>query len=267
MAEASEDQALNRRLAAAERIAREAGRLALDYFARRDRLDVTAKGAQDRVSEADREVEALIRARITSEFPDDAILGEELGASPGASGHLWVIDPIDGTTPFLHGLADWCVSVAVARDGVPLIGVIEAPCRRETWRAGKGLGATVDGVPLAVDPTADLGSGMFAFGGSLRAGADATGALVTRLMHAGGVPYHNGSGALMLASVAAGRLVGYFDQDIRSWDCFAAMVMAEEAGAMVAFGGPDRLERGGPLLAGTPAAFAAARALIGWPPH
>ena len=250
------------RLDAATRIAREAGKKALGYFLARNQLEISHKGAQDRVSEADRAVETLIRDAILAEFPEDALLGEEHGSTQGRSPFSWVIDPIDGTTPFLAGLADWCVSIAVAVDSEPVIGAIEAPCHRETWVAARGRGATVNGMPLRINPEADLTSGMFAFGGSLRCDPAETGGFVTRLMQSGSIAFHNGSGALMTAYVAGGRLVGYYDAHIKSWDCFAGLVMVSEAGGVFTFGGADRLQNGGPMLAGAPGAFKAARDLL-----
>lgn len=253
---------ISRRLAAAERIALSAGERAMTYFAKRADLVVDHKAAQDRVSEADREVEALIRAAVVSEFPDDAFLGEEHGSVEGRSPFLWVVDPIDGTTPFLSGLADWCVSIAVAVDGEPVVGVIHAPRLGETFVAAKGRGASVNGRPLGVDPARGLKDGLFAFGGSQRCDAVATGAFVRDLMRAGGIAFHNGSGALMLAYVADGRLVGYYDEKIMPWDCFAGLVMVSESGGLVRYSGADRLTLGGSLLAGTPSAFAAAGPLL-----
>jgi myo-inositol-1(or 4)-monophosphatase len=254
---------IDARLDAATRIAKEAGKKALSYFQARDQLEISHKGAQDRVSEADRAVETLIRDAILAEFPEDALLGEEHGSASGRSPFLWVIDPIDGTTPFLAGLADWCVSIAVAVNGEPVIGVIEAPRHGETWVAARGRGATVNGAPLRIDPKADLTSGMFAFGGSLRCDPAETGGLVTRLMRSGAIAFHNGSGALMTAYVAGGRLVGYYDALIKPWDCFAGLVLVGEAGGVFTFGGADRMQNGGPLLACAPGAFEAAQRLVG----
>ncbi len=253
---------ISARLDAATRIAREAGERALQFFLAREQLEVSHKAAQDRVSEADRTVETLIRQSVLAEFPEDALLGEEHGSAGGRSPFLWVIDPIDGTTPFLSGLADWCVSVAVAVAGEPVIGVIEAPRHRETWVAARGRGATVNGTALRINQEADLTSGMFAFGGSLRCDPVLTGNLVTRLMQAGCIAFHNGSGALMTAYVAGGRLVGYYDAHIKPWDCFAGLVMVSEAGGMVSFGGEDRLQNGGPLLVGARHAFSKAQELL-----
>jgi myo-inositol-1(or 4)-monophosphatase len=249
---------IDRRLAAAEAIARAAGAVALDYFHGRASLEISHKAAQDRVSEADRAVETLIRDAVAAAFPDDAFMGEEHGRAAGASGFLWVVDPIDGTTPFLSGLADWCVSVAVAVGGEPVIGVIEAPRLGETWVAARGRGATVNGATIRASATTGFDTGLFGIGGSMKVGPERVGGLVTRLMRAGGMCYHNGSGALMCAYVAAGRLTGYFDRQINAWDCFAGMVLVEEAGGRARFGGADRLERGGSLLVAAAGLFDAA---------
>jgi myo-inositol-1(or 4)-monophosphatase len=262
MAASLNETDISARLTAAERIARQAGARALEFFLARDQLHISHKAAQDRVSEADRTVETLIRQSILAEFPEDALMGEEYGNTSGRSPYLWVIDPIDGTTPFLAGLADWCVSIAVAVEAEPVIGVIEAPRHRETWVAARGRGATVNGAALKIDPDADLTSGMFAFGGSLKCDARETGGFVTRLMQSGSVAFHNGSGALMTAYVAGGRLVGYYDAHINAWDCFAGLVMVAEAGGVVSFGDATRLQHGGALLTGAPRAFAAAQDLL-----
>jgi myo-inositol-1(or 4)-monophosphatase len=254
---------IDARLDAARRIAKQAGAKALDYFQARNQLENSHKAAQDRVSEADRALETLISEAILAELPEDALLGEEHGAAEGRSPFLWVIDPIDGTTPFLAGLADWCVSIAVAVEGEPVIGVIEAPRHCETWVAARKRGASVNGAPLRIDPEAGLTSGMFAFGGSLRCDPAETGGFVTGLMQSGCIAFHNGSGALMTAYVASGRLVGYYDAHIMPWDCFAGLVMVSEAGGVFTFGGADRLQKGGPLLVGAPGAFRAAQRLLG----
>ena len=103
---------LDARFLAAQDVARDGGRLALRHFRNRDALTVEMKGAQDMVSKADREVEALIHGRLSMHFPGDGFLGEEGGASDGTSGGLWVVDPIDGTAGFVVGIPVWCVSIA-----------------------------------------------------------------------------------------------------------------------------------------------------------
>ncbi|HXV29709.1 MAG TPA: inositol monophosphatase, partial [Sinorhizobium sp.] len=132
---------LETRLALAETVAREAGATALDYFNRRETLVVeTKRDPQDVVSIADREVEHLIRSRIADAYPEDGVLGEEYGLAPGRSGFTWVIDPIDGTSPFVNGMPNWCVSIAVLHDDVPVVGVIAAPCHDELYAGALGLG-------------------------------------------------------------------------------------------------------------------------------
>jgi 3'-phosphoadenosine 5'-phosphosulfate (PAPS) 3'-phosphatase len=110
-----------------EEIAQTFGRLALGFFSRRGELMEAKANAQDIASRADRDVEAPIRARVAGRLPDDGFFGEELGATPGASGYTWVIAPIDGTSPFLLGLPHWCVSIAVRAGGTTVAGAIAAP--------------------------------------------------------------------------------------------------------------------------------------------
>ena len=122
-------------------MAEEAGALALDYFNRRETLVIEQKrDPQDVVSVADREVENLIRKRVAEKFPDDGFLGEEYGLQPGTSGLTWVVDPIDGTSPFVNGMPNWCVSIALLKDEEPIIGVIAAPCHQEVYAAAAGRG-------------------------------------------------------------------------------------------------------------------------------
>jgi len=135
------DSALATRYALAQSLAAEAGALALDYFRHWDRLTIESKGPQDFVSEADRNVEAMVRARLAAAFPDDAITGEEAAATPGSSGFTWVIDPIDGTTNFINGIPQWCVLLACVHQGRTVIGVVHDPVHDEMHHACAGGGA------------------------------------------------------------------------------------------------------------------------------
>jgi myo-inositol-1(or 4)-monophosphatase len=219
------------RLALAKEVAREAGALALGYFEKLATLAVEFKqGGQDVVSIADREVEVLIRARIAEAFPEDGVLGEEDGLVEGSSGVLWVVDPIDGTSPFLNGLSHWCVSIAVAVDGAAEIGVIYAPVSDEFFSAAKGMGAFLNDAPIQVAPARGIEDGLLGFGCNPRTPPEDVGRFITVLLEAGGMFYRNGSGALMLAYVACGRLVGYYEQHINSWDCLAGLCLIQEAG-------------------------------------
>src|ERR1700676_1489069 len=113
---------------------KEAGDLALDYFRRLDTLRVHRKGPQDMASEADLNTELLIRNRLKERFPEDAFLGEETGRTDFAADQgIWVVDPIDGTQPFISGLTAWCVSIAFMLRGVLEIGLITSPARGEVF--------------------------------------------------------------------------------------------------------------------------------------
>lgn len=240
------------RLAAAEAVAREAGALALRYYRGREALAVEQKGPQDIVSIADREVEHLVRARLQALFPQDAVLGEEGGLDEGHDAvGTWVVDPIDGTWCFLNGIASWCVSLAYVRDGRIETGVIYDPCSEELFAARAGGGASLDGRPIRVAPVTALDQGTVSVGYSARASADGTLAILRRLTDAGGVYHRHGSGALALAWTACGRLIGYIETHMNSWDCLAGLLLIREAGGFtndfLALGG---LHDGAPVIGG-----------------
>ncbi|MFC7703810.1 inositol monophosphatase family protein [Plastorhodobacter daqingensis] len=240
------------RLALAQRLATEAGRLALRFFHDRDELEIETKGnPQNIVSRADRAVEALIRRGIGAAFPEDAILGEEDGRSEGKSGVTWVIDPIDGTSPFLAGLPHWCVALALVEGTTTVAGVIEVPVAEEQFTARRGKGAWLDGAPMRVRPGARLDNSLTAIGASHRTDPEHAAQVIGDLMRAGGLFYRNGSGALMLASVAAGRLGGYYEPHMHPWDCLAGMLMVAEAGGRCTTL-PGPLQAGGLVMATAP---------------
>jgi myo-inositol-1(or 4)-monophosphatase len=259
------NDAVVERHAAAEEIARAAGALALDFFSRRDELVVEAKAnAQDIVSRADREVEMLIRARVAERFPDDGFLGEELGVTPGTSGHVWVIDPIDGTSPFLFGLPHWCVSIAVQAGRETVAGAIAAPTRDEVFTARRGGGAFLNGAALRLPEGLTVQNGVIGIGANHRTPARPTALVIERLLDAGGMFYRNGSGALMLAHVAAGRLAGYWEAHMNAWDCLAGLLIVAEAGGRCAPFCPDgNLLPGDAVLAMAPGAWDGMQAVLG----
>ena len=225
---------LTARLAQTEAIARLAGACAYDHFRRRDSLAIeTKRSLTDMVSIADREVETLIREKIRSAFPADALLGEEYGHVPGRSGLTWVVDPIDGTAPFLNGLPGWCVSIGLMDDKGPLLGVIFAPVLGEMFLGARGHGASLNGQPIQVTRRFDLSSGLLGLGGNDRVPPARLGQLHGELAGEGIAWVRYGSGALMLAYVAAGRLVGYCEPRMSLWDCLAAYALIEAAGGKV----------------------------------
>lgn len=238
------------------KICDEAGRLALQYFRNQTSLVIDHKGHQDFVSQADREVELLTRKLLAEHFPDDAIVGEEHAPSPGTSGFTWVIDPIDGTTNFINGIPAWTVVVAGVRNGVTECGVIHDPCNSETFVAVKGRGATLNGAALMLSDDRTLSQGTVGVGYSNRVDNQGIVRLVSALVGEGSMFYRNASGALSLAYVAAGRLLGYSEEHMNAWDCLAGQLIVAEAGGVVEEQDADAMIRdGGRVVVGTPAVF------------
>lgn len=244
------------RLAAAEAVAREAGSLARTFYEGRDSLVIESKGAQDLVSKADREVETLIRDRLAGLFPDDGFVGEEHDhamVDPDVGGH-WVIDPIDGTWCFLNGIGAWCVSLAYERAGQIEVGVVYDPMAGELFAARRGGGARMNGRPIRVAAATSLGDGTVSLGYSLRCPHDEMLPLFEKLLAAGGMYHRHGSGALGLAWTAAGRLIGYLEPHMNSWDCLAGILLIEEAGGFANdFLSQNGLLDGNRVIAGPPA--------------
>jgi myo-inositol-1(or 4)-monophosphatase len=239
-------------------LARAAGELAHGYFRARDRLTIKSKGLQDMASEADLETELLIKREIAAAWPGDAFLGEETGMTDFAPDQgIWVVDPIDGTQPFISGMSSWCVSIAYLARGELLFGVVYAPVRDEFFAGGAGFPATLNGQPVPRHPGRSLREGIVALGYSPRVPPEVMVPLFDRLLRAGGVYYRDGSGALCLAYVAAGRLLGYIEPHINAWDCLGAIAVIQAAGLRTSdFLADDGLRRGNRLIAGTPAVYA-----------
>lgn len=222
------------RAAFASDVARKAGQVALDYFRNRAQLEIKTKsGELDLVSVADLAVEEMIRAEISRAFPEDGILGEEGGAEPGKCGLTWLIDPIDGTVPFLMGLPHWCVVIALVDGPETILGVTDIPVTGEHFAARAGHGATLNGVPLRLDGAKRIDQGLVAVGASERCNPAAVSGIIRQLMEKGSIFYRNGSGANMLASVAAGRLAAFVEPSMNPWDSLAGLLMIREAGGIV----------------------------------
>jgi myo-inositol-1(or 4)-monophosphatase len=194
---------------------------------------IESKGHQDLVSNADRDTETLIRSAIEQAWPQDGIVGEEHGRKHGTSGFDWVIDPIDGTANFVRGIPQWCVAIACARGGEAIVGVINEPSSGELFHAGRGIGAFVNGRPIRASAASAITEGSIATGFSGRAPASNIVTAVGIIVDRGGVFFRNASGALSLAYVAAGRLLGYVEEHMNSWDCIAGLLMVEEAGGRI----------------------------------
>jgi myo-inositol-1(or 4)-monophosphatase len=256
--------AIDERFAFATELIAEAGALAASYFADIDSLDVTSKGPQDVVSQADLNTEILIRDRLAARFPDDAFFGEETGpvGVDGAAG-IWVVDPIDGTQPFVMGLPTWCVSIAFISGSVMHIGLVLAPVAGELFAAQRGRGATLNGRPISVRPAHSFDDGMVGIGYSTRTDPDDVIVTMSRLLKSGGMFQRNGSGALTLCYVACGRLIGYVEMHINSWDCLAALLLITEAGGEINdFLAGNALHDGNRVVAGPPALYGQLEGLL-----
>ena len=262
--ESALQSAMDERFAAALAVARSAGRLAHEYFERASTLEIEHKGAQDLVSEADRETERLITRELLEAFPGDAFVGEEHGRTTGEiDAGTWVVDPIDGTQPFLLGLPSWCISIAYVIADKVRLGVIHSPVTGEIFAAQHGCGATKNGHPIHVRSATSLGDGITGVGCSPRTKPDELAEIMRRLLSAGGMYHRTGSGALNLAYVAAGHHIGYVETYIHAWDCLAAVCLIEEAGGTVSpFLADYGVAGAGRLIAGSPDVYNALVSLL-----
>jgi myo-inositol-1(or 4)-monophosphatase len=216
----------------AEEIARAAGAIQRERY--ETALDVRTKTASiDLVTEVDHACEALIVERIRAARPRDAILAEEGGGGEqdGASWR-WVIDPLDGTMNFAHGYPRFCVSIGVQREGRGEIGVVYDPLLDELYAAVRGEGATRNGRPLRVSKVAELGKALLATGFAYdvhKSFDDNLDHFARFVKRARGLR-RDGSAALDLCYVAAGRFDGFWELKLHAWDVAAGNLMVEEAG-------------------------------------
>jgi len=242
----------------------DAGALANEYFGRIGTLTVKSKGSHDLVSEADLNTELLIRNAFAKHFPEDAFLGEESGYTRVEAGRgVWVVDPIDGTQPFLSGMPSWCVSIAYVLDGKLEFGLVYNPPCNELFAGGKDFPATVNGRPIAAHPGPDLSAGLVSIGFSPRSPRSFLFSCLAKLLEQNGMFCRNGSGALSLAYVAAGRLLGHVEPHMHSWDCLGAIAIIEAAGGRVnEYLVGDALLAGNRVVAGSPAVFEQLESLL-----
>jgi myo-inositol-1(or 4)-monophosphatase len=255
---------LDARAAFAASLAREAGALALRYFNRELAYTAESKGEQqDWVSIADRDVENHCRTRLAAAFPADAMLGEETGGV--LADNMWVIDPIDGTLNFVHGVRYWCVSIVFIERGVRQIGAVYDPPHDELFFALRGSGATLNGRPMRVSSCARLDRALVMQGYVQRHDFEAHLRLRAALINAGAEVKDHGAGALMLAHVAAGRFDAYLEPHMHPWDASAGVLMVDEAGGRtLPYPGSQGLREGGAVIASGPALYDRLHAMAGW---
>lgn len=221
-------------LAPLEEIARAAGQVQMRHF--RNLQGIEKKGRNDLLTAADQESEDLIEQEILRRFPGHAILGEEGGKrGDPASETLWIVDPLDGTTNFAHGMRIFAVSIGVEHRGDLIAGCVYAPALEEMYLAAKGAGASCNGAPISVSPETELANSLIVTGfpyareamiGPLK---EMVGAVLT---HARGL-LRLGAASLDFAMVASGRLDGFYELTLNPWDCAAGALLVTEAGGRV----------------------------------
>jgi len=250
---------LNIAIKAARRAGSIINRAALD----RTQLEVRAKQANDFVTQVDRAAEAAVIDIVRQAYPDHAILGEESGAIEGAktgakAEYRWIIDPLDGTTNFIHGFPQYCVSIAVQHRGATAHGVIYDPSRNELFTASRGGGAFLDDRRIRVAKCAQLSAALVGTGFPFKemSRVDLYFRQLRAIMQNSAGVRRAGAAALDLAFVAAGRLDAFWEMGLAPWDMAAGALMIQEAGGLVGdFGGDGGYLESGDIAAGTPKVF------------
>lgn len=235
--------------------ARRAGAVLGRNFNKRDKLTVEKKGHNDFVSSADIAAEKAIIDVIHKHYPEHAIHAEESGVH-GASDHVWIIDPLDGTTNYLHGLPIFAVSIAVKVNGRLEHGVVYDPMREELFTASRGVGATLDGHKIRVSGNKDLDRSLIGTGFPYRQtdeGLPAYQAMLSQVIRNTAGVRRPGSAALDLCYVACGRYDAFWESGLQPWDLAAGTIIIREAGGIVSGldGSENHLDTGH-VLAGSP---------------
>ena len=254
---------LNTAIKAARRAASEINRASFDL----DRITISEKNHNDFVTNIDQLAEQVIVEALLKAYPDHAILAEESGASKNLndeSENVWIIDPIDGTTNFLHGYPNFCISIALQQRGVITNALVYDPVRNDLFTATKGAGAYLNEKRIRVrNPDrinkALIGAG---HGADPRALAEYLSMYEVVASRCHGVR-SSGSAALELANLAAGRTDGFFEKGLKIWDIAAGSLLVTEAGGIVGeFSGESEYLNKGDIIAAGPKVFAQMVALL-----
>jgi myo-inositol-1(or 4)-monophosphatase len=244
----------------AKRAALNAGKIILRHLERLDRIAVSTKRRNDFVSEVDIQAEQEIIRTLRKIYPNHSIIAEESGAQPGAEEAQWIIDPLDGTTNYLHGFPHFCVSIAFRQRGRLEAGVIYDPIRQEMFTASRGAGAQLNDHRIRVNNLPNLEGALLGTGFPLRVPRHLTAYLgmFAELASKCGEIRRAGSAALDLAYVATGRLDGFWEIGLNEWDLAAGTLMIQEAGGLTGdFGGGHDHMKTGNIVAGNPKIFKA----------
>jgi myo-inositol-1(or 4)-monophosphatase len=245
--------------------ARRAGEVIVRSLDRVGALVVSEKGRNDFVSEVDRAAEQVLIATIRKSYPGHGFLAEESGTTPGDD-YTWVIDPLDGTTNFLHGFPQFAVSVACRHRGRAEVGVVFDPLRGELFTAERGGGTQLDGRRLRVSQRPGLEGALIGTGFPYRENRrwlEQYLAMLESVMQATAGVRRPGAASLDLAYVAAGRLDAFWEFGLSPWDTAAGNLLITEAGGRVSNLAGGGYADGGHLLAGSPKVYAALAELLG----
>ncbi len=243
------------------RAAHKAARHLVRDFGEVEHLQVSIKGPGDFVSAADRRAEQILREELSRARPGFAFLLEESGAIGGEeTDHRWIVDPLDGTTNFLHAMPHFAISIALERRGELVAGVVYDPIKDEMFCAEKGAGAYLNDRRLRVSRRSELSSCLIGTGIPVLDWPGRAKGFLPQLErisdHVAGIR-RLGTASLDLAYVASGRLDGFWEYGLKPWDMAAGIVLIREAGGLVGrLEGDDELLDAGTLVAGNPAVFA-----------
>ena len=245
--------------------ARRAGALVVRQLNRLDTLAVDRKGRNEFVTQVDRAAEQVIIDYILKHYPDHGILAEESGAR-GEGDYQWIIDPLDGTTNFIHGFPVFAVSIGLAVKGRLEHGVVYDPMRQEIFAASRGQGAQLDERRIRVSGCTNLQRSLIGTGFPYRgetAGTDLYLAMLKVVIENTAGVRRPGAAALDLCYVAAGRLDGFWEMGLKPWDMAAGSLIIREAGGRVSdFHGGDGYLESGNIIAGNPKIYAALSKLL-----
>ena len=251
-AERTAPAALDFHLSACVACAREGGRVLMDYWGRRGSYPIQEKGRNDFVTIVDRRAEEAVVGLIRERFPDHSIMAEESSPTVGTSEYRWYIDPLDGTTNFIHGYPLFSVSVGLAdAEGMRAAAVFD-PLRNEMFTAARGRGAFLNGEPIRVSTAEQLSQALLVTGFPFRS-LDRLDAFLAAfrsfILGASGIR-RDGSAALDLAYVACGRYDGFWEMSLSPWDVAAGSLLVREAGGVVTdFRGGDDFLKSGDIVA------------------
>ncbi len=233
-----------------------------------EQIKVEQKDANDFVTEVDREAEAAIIDVLLTTYPDHAILAEESGTlNSGNNENVWIIDPLDGTTNFIHGFPCYCISIALQQNGVVTHGLVYDPVVNNLYTASKGGGAFLNNRRIRVSKTDKLSKALIGTGfAGRRKDTEALKEFLKMFeamtLNAQAVR-RPGSAALDLANVACGRYDGYYEKDLKIWDIAAGALLVSESGGIVSdFDGERDYLTSGNIIAGSPRVFARMLSLL-----